>query len=1320
MQFAAFVLVVVSLCTSTTEAEEYAPIHKEGYCVWYGQCTEPGQTPALNCLYNEPAKELNDTKAMNILKNLCPKIAQGGKTCCDLRQLEALDSNLNTLRQFTSRCPACWQNMLDMYCESTCSPDQSLFMDPTSVVGFPPYTPYMINTINYYIAPEYKDQLFKSCKDVIFPGNNEKILNLLCGQSAETCSPQKLLEYMGSTSNGQAPFDIHYPEIIRPNMTWMNQTAYKCSESFINPLTNRTSAKCSCQDCHGSCPVLPPEPPTPKQKTIIGLSILSFVLLVVFIGFFILFMGISCYKILSKPAYMRLPDNVVARGVVYTEERPPSNVINVEIARKPGCFEVMGVAMEQKLRKIFSLWGLWCSNHPYTVIVGCIVFVGILAGGVGYYSIIKDPVKLWSAPQSRARQEKDLFDSKFSPFYRTEQLIITVNQNYPQNHTGYKQYPDDKFIPFGPIFHLDLLNQALDLQNYLTDMVVPHTENGKTTNITLEDVCFKPLAPLNTKCTIQSVFQYFQNSKELLNKCRTSLGYDCYKPHPADYFHDDFHDHILYCTSAPTSLEDFKWGGGPCLGENGVPVNPNIALGGFEGTDYNNASALIITFVVENHRDEKKNAKAESWEKAFIDHMKSYVEHPENSNLTISFSSERSIQDELDRESETDIATILVSYTIMFVYITIALGQINSCERIMIDSKFTLGFCGIIIVLCSVICSIGFWSYVGVPATLIIIEVIPFLVLAVGVDNFFIMVQAYQRINRYSNEPVSKKISCALGEVAPSMLLSSLSESVAFGFGAMSDMPAVKVFSLYASFAVAVDFILQITWFVALMSLDAKRQETNRWDIMCCVKQKKTEHREQDGFIYQIMKHFYAPALLSDFVRPCVIVLFTGMLFTSIALTPHISVGLDQDIALPKDSFLLDWFKDMRQYLHVGPPVYFVLDGKYDFEHSKTQNRICGSAGCDPDSLIQQVFTASLRSNRSKIAMPASSWLDDYFNWIDPSTTCCRILYENTTSGVVPAKGPNGGLVFCNATVKNDLCMPCMNKSQQGERPTPSEFDMYLPFYLKDNPELVCAKGGHAAYGKALQLNSNTSKYLVNSSYFMSYHTILKTSDDFISALKNAREIADNMTTALGDPDIKVFPYCVFYVFYEQYLTAATNAWKNLLYCIAAVFVVTFLLMGFNLSIALIVTFTVAMIITNLLGLMYLWSISLNAISIVNLVMAVGISVEFCSHIARAFAVNTRNTKRERAEEALIEMGSSVLSGITLTKFGGIIVLAFAKSRIFEIFYFRMYVGIVLFGALHGLVFLPVLLSYVGPRTSMLRAAAAHTSSEERAPLVAK
>lgn len=61
--------------------------------------------------------------------------------------------------------------------------------------------------------------------------------------------------------------------------------------------------------------------------------------------------------------------------------------------------------------------------------------------------------------------------------------------------------------------------------------------------------------------------------------------------------------------------------------------------------------------------------------------------------------------------------------------------------------------------------------------------------------------------------------------------------------------------------------------------------------------------------------------------------------------------------------------------------------------------------------------------------------------------------------------------------------------------------------------------------------------------------------------------------------------------------------------------------------------------------------------------------------------------------------GSSVFIGIGLTKFTGVLVLALAKSTLFRLYYFRMYLGIVLLGLFNGLVLLPVLLYWFGPRT---------------------
>lgn len=385
------------------------------------------------------------------------------------------------------------------------------------------------------------------------------------------------------------------------------------------------------------------------------------------------------------------------------------------------------------------------------------------------------------------------------------------------------------------------------------------------------------------------------------------------------------------------------------------------------------------------------------WERKYVEFMKNYTQTQKPQFMDIAFTSERSIEDELDRESQSDVLTILISYVIMFAYIAISLGNLTSCKRILIDSKITLGLGGVAIVLASVISSVGLFGFIGVPATLIIIEVIPFLVLAVGVDNIFILVQTHQRGVRHHGETPAEYIGRTLAKVGPSILLTSVSESCCFFLGSLSDMPAVKAFALYAGMALLFDFVLQITCFVSLLHLDSIRQASNRFDIFCFLRGVKKEIPDdvtQKGLLYFIFKKLYVPFLMDRYVRALVVVVFYGWLCSSIAVLPHIEVGLDQELSMPEDSFVLKYFRYLKDYLSIGPPMYFVVKNGLNYENAKVQNMICGGLFCNVDSLTTQLYIASKSPNVTYIARPSSSWIDDYFDW-SAAPGCCMKQPDN-------------------------------------------------------------------------------------------------------------------------------------------------------------------------------------------------------------------------------------------------------------------------------------------------------------------------------------
>ena len=866
--------------------------------------------------------------------------------------------------------------------------------------------------------------------------------------------------------------------------------------------------------------------------------------------------------------------------------------------------------------------------------------------------MVNDPVSLWSSPSSTARIQKNFFDHHFGPFFRVQQVIIS---SMDKGHFEATFPSDGKVVNVSNLFQADLLKDVLKLETELSSLIVSNQEEDLN-GTSLDQICFSPLKSIKgvKKCVIQSPLNYFQSNRSVL-----------------ELDQNKYLDHIRSCIINPVLPSDGKFFNVPCLGSFGGPGFPNVVFGGFNDREcrpkngstvlepeewvriVTNSSSLVLTILIQNHPvGSLDRKKAEGWESLFLSHMKSFMDRNRvegqgdnvvtmaGQSVTVSYFSERSVEDEIERQSKSDVSTIALSYLVMFAYVSLSLGQYINSSRLFVDSKMALGLAGVLIVLASVSSSIGLTSYAGSKGTLIIVEVLPFLVLAVGVDNIFILVQSFQRNGFNSNcsetslqsqsgqlsgsirrrrrkeeeggeeESLEDAVARTVSAVGPSILLSAAAESACFLIGSfLSSMPAVNAFALNAALALLISLLLQFSLFLSLFFLDTKRQIEGRIDLFFCFQssgssesighgtdnvqgrsgQSQGERQERESTIKQesikqesikllaeagsksriqaTFSRYFVPFVATRSRRPrilfTVFLIFTTLL--TLAIIPDLKVGLEQEISMPQDSYVLTYFKDQKSQLKVGAPLYFVLesatqepvDGRnvsidvlVDFNRESDQNEVCGGGSCSNTSLVS-LLKARSRESRSKVTGPVSSWLDDYLVWVT-SPACCQSFANDSALFCPSSLAINSGLD------RNKWCKPCDGVSMK----RPPDFYKYLDWFLADDPTRDCAVGGHAQYSTALSFLSlssssgsrsgsrsgsivstdsdskNNSRSIVGSSWFMAYHKPAPTSDHFVASILEGRNLAAEIEANFRQFNIsaKVFPYSVFYVYYEQYL----------------------------------------------------------------------------------------------------------------------------------------------------------------------------------------
>jgi len=193
-----------------------------------------------------------------------------------------------------------------------------------------------------------------------------------------------------------------------------------------------------------------------------------------------------------------------------------------------------------------------------------------------------------------------------------------------------------------------------------------------------------------------------------------------------------------------------------------------------------------------------------------------------------------------------------------------------------------------------------------------------------------------------------------------------------------------------------------------------------------------------------------------------------------------------------------------------------------------------------------------------------------------------------------------------------------------------------------------------------------------------------------VNVMDGIRKVAEAWTGMPG----RVTVYSREFLTWETFRIIKSEMLSSVGLCLLAVFVITLGLIAHPLTAGL-VFLCVVMTIVDVLGCMNMWGLAIDSVSVIQLVVSVGLCVDYAAHIGHSFMKMPGKSRSERVVKTLGDVGSAVLNG-GISTFLATMVLAFSKSYVFRVLFQTFFLTVVL-GLAHGMIFLPVLLSLVGP-----------------------
>eukprot|EP00978_Attheya_sp_CCMP212_P025083 scaffold80008_cov47-Attheya_sp.AAC.5 len=670
------------------------------------------------------------------------------------------------------------------------------------------------------------------------------------------------------------------------------------------------------------------------------------------------------------------------------------------------------------------------------------------------------------------------------------------------------------------------------------------------------------------------------------------------------------------------------------------------------------AEALSLSYfladrsIIENGGD--TDPINEAWEEEVFLNVIEDVAPTSFPSIEMDYLSSRSFNDEFGGAISGDLLFVQVSYFISFLFLGATLGKLK-CGT---GSRWTMALGALFMVVLSTGAGFGLSSGFGLffgPVH----SLLPFILLGIGVDDAFVIVNAFNRERKVrrseeNNAAIAKRSASALARAGASITVTSLTDLVAFAISSSSALPALSSFCGYAAICIFFLWFFAATFFSAAMVLDERRQRDNRRECLVCVSRKGEAEDEvfQEGLISKYFRNYHAPAILSKPGKVITLLAFAGLLAFGVFGALNLTVEDSERNFLPQDSYIVDYVDAADKYFpDQGVALAFVFEGSSNIYASRQslaelETRLEGKSTAPP-----------------YIAEPVS-----------------EEAYRNVMYGLSQYLVSEGTSQIGNVALGED-----------GWPTTESDFVLTVANYTSFS-------GPGSRYAQDVSFSEAGTQTIEAFKVESEYVKLLKTrrgeqiddAEKLIDAMDSTRDMVNKW-----DDLPSAFPYSDKFLAVEGFKIIRQELFVNVGLAIIAVGVIVFFTVA-SLVTAIVITLNVAFCIIEILGFMWAVGIVIDSVSVINIVLAVGLSVDYSAHVGHCFMVKGGTDKNRRALESLADIGAAVLSGATST-FLAVVVLLFSSSYVFSILSKQFALTVVL-GVLHGLVLLPVVLSILGPK----------------------